>query len=74
MEETLAPFKTQIGNKCYQLSVHSFISKNTNIEECVNEYAEHGISRVVFDTTRSDIPAYARKDFLIKLCDFVKNY
>jgi alkanesulfonate monooxygenase SsuD/methylene tetrahydromethanopterin reductase-like flavin-dependent oxidoreductase (luciferase family) len=74
IEETIRPFRNQIGQKNFQLSVHSFISKNTNIEEFVNEYAEHGISRIVFDTTRSDIPPDERKDFLIKLSDFVKNY
>ncbi|UCC19224.1 MAG: LLM class flavin-dependent oxidoreductase [Promethearchaeota archaeon] len=74
MEETIEPFRNQIGKKSFQLSVHSFISKNTDIEKFVNEYAEHGISRIIFDTTRTDIPPIERKDFLIKLCDFVKNY
>ncbi len=74
MKETIAPFRNQIGEKSFQLSVHSFVSKNANIEEFVNDYERHGISRIVFDTTRSDILPHERKDFLTKLCDFVKNY
>ena len=74
MEDAITPFKDQIGQKNFQLSVHSFISKNTNIPEFVQEYAEYGISRIVFDTTRTDIPPIERKKYLSKLCDFVKNY
>lgn len=74
MEDAITHFKDQIGQKNFQLSVHSFISKNTNIPEFVQEYAEYGISRIVFDTTRTDIPPIERKKYLSKLCDFVKNY
>ncbi|MFW9772447.1 MAG: LLM class flavin-dependent oxidoreductase [Promethearchaeota archaeon] len=74
MEEKIAPFKDQIKHKNFQLSVHSFVSKNTNISEFVDEYANHGISRIVFDITRTDIPPNERKNYLRKLCDFVKNY
>lgn len=74
MTEALIPFKDELKDKNFVLSVHTFIYKNTDLEEIVNEYKECGISRVVFDLTRTDIKIEERPEFFNKLCDFVKNY
>ncbi|MFX1512639.1 MAG: TIGR03619 family F420-dependent LLM class oxidoreductase [Promethearchaeota archaeon] len=74
MTEALVPFKDELKDKNFILSIHQFIYKNTDLEEIVNEYKECGISRVVFDLTRTDIKNEERPEFFNKLCDFVKNW
>jgi probable F420-dependent oxidoreductase len=74
MTEALAPFKDEFKDRRFILSVHKFIFKDTDLEKVVHEYKECGISRIVFDLTRTDIKIEERPEFLEKLCDFIKNY
>lgn len=70
----LTPFEDELKERMFILSVHKFIFKDTDLEKVVQEFRECGISRVVFDLTRTDIKIEERSKYFQKLCDFVKNY
>ncbi|MHA2298507.1 MAG: TIGR03619 family F420-dependent LLM class oxidoreductase [Candidatus Hodarchaeales archaeon] len=72
--KALAPFKIELKDRMFILSVHKFIFKDTDLEKVVQDYRQCGISRIVFDLTRTDIKIEERPKYFEKLCDFVKNY
>jgi len=72
--KALAPFKDELKDRMFILSVHKFIFKDTDLEKVVQEYRECGISRAVCDLTRTDIKIEERSKYFETLCDFVKNY
>ncbi|MFX0170427.1 MAG: TIGR03619 family F420-dependent LLM class oxidoreductase [Candidatus Hodarchaeota archaeon] len=72
--KALTPFEDELEDRPFILSVHKFIFKETDLEKVVQEYRECGISRIVFDLTRTDIKNEERPEYFQKLCDFVKNY
>lgn len=70
----IAPHLDEIGNREFHLSVHVLLTKKDDFESLTNEYAEHGISKVVFDFTRGDIKPQDRAAYLDLLCEFVRDY
>ena len=68
------PYRDEIGNREFHLSVHMLLTKKDDLDSLVNEYAEHGISRIVFDFTRGNISPKNRRTYLKKLCDFVSKF
>ena len=74
IREILIPYKEQLENRDFFLSVHFDVYKNTDLEAVVNEYAENGINRIVFDLSRGDIEPEKRREYLNKLSDFVRNF
>ena len=74
IQEILEPYNEQLKDREFFLSVHVDVYKNTNIESIVNEYVENRINRIVFDLSRGDIKPENRREYLVSLCDFVRNY
>jgi alkanesulfonate monooxygenase SsuD/methylene tetrahydromethanopterin reductase-like flavin-dependent oxidoreductase (luciferase family) len=74
IRKALKPYQSQLNNKKFQLSVHVFINKNASLEMMVNEYEEHGISKIVFDLSRGDIKPRKRDEYFRHLCKFVSSY
>jgi hypothetical protein len=74
IQEILEPYKNQLQNRDFYLSVHYDVYSNTDLESVVNEYSENGISRIVFDLSRGDIKPERRMEYLEILCDFVRNF
>ena len=74
IQEILVPYKNQLQNREFFLSVHFDVYKNTDLESVVNEYYENGIKRIVFDLSRGDIEPERRIEYLNKLSDFVRNF
>jgi probable F420-dependent oxidoreductase len=73
IQEIISPYKEQLENREFFLTVHVDVYKNTDVESLISEYEECGIDRIVFDLSRGDIKAEERREVLVQLADCISN-
>ncbi len=71
IQEIISPYKNQLENRKFFLSVHLDVYKDTDLESLFNEYEENEIYRVVLDLSRGDIKPEGRIEFLEQLTDYI---
>ena len=74
IQEIISPYKEQLENRKFLLSVHVDVYRNTDVESMINEYEEHGIDRVVFDLSRGDIKTEERREAMLQLADYISKF
>lgn len=74
IKQMLAPYKDQLEDRDFYLSVHVDVYRDTEFEELINEYEENGINRVIIDLSRGDVKPEERIEFLEQIGDYVRNF
>lgn len=74
IREIISPYKEQLENREFFLSVHVDVYRNTDVESMISEYEEYGIDRVIFDLSRGDIRAEERREIMVQLADYISKF
>ena len=74
VQEIISPYKEQLENREFFLSVHVDVYRSTDVESLISEYEGYGIDRVVFDLSRGDIKAEERREVMEQLADCISNF